>query len=84
MSSDPKEMVSKTDKASPAGEIIRLAKKHGKPLLEKNPLDSDGPIKPGLNFVRHGATMGNKESGDTGILKRLSINRPDTKGPALS
>jgi broad specificity phosphatase PhoE len=57
---DPSEMASKHDTAPPAGEILRLVRKRdGKPGLESNPLDSPEPIKPGLNFVRHGQTPWN-------------------------
>jgi broad specificity phosphatase PhoE len=81
MSADPAEMATRADKAKPAGSLIRLAKKNGKAFLHENPIDSDEPIKPGLNFARHGATWMNKESADGGSpISRLSPK----KGAPLS
>jgi broad specificity phosphatase PhoE len=77
MSADPHEMATRADKAKPAGSLIRLAKKNGKPFLHENPIDSDEPIKPGLNFARHGATELNKESGGS----RLAALSPKSKAP---
>jgi broad specificity phosphatase PhoE len=64
----------------PAGGIDRLVKKGGKPDLEHDDINSDAPIKPGLNFALHAATPWNAESGKQTILKRLK----GPKGAPLS
>lgn len=79
MSADPHEMATRADKAKPAGSLLRLAKdKHGKPMLHENAIDSADPIRPGLNFARHGATEFNKESMGGSRLAALS---PKSKAP---
>ena len=71
--SDPHEMATPRDVAEPAGEILRLAKHAGRPAIESNDLESDDPIKPGLNFSRHGATELN--GGDSSVVRRLALHR---------
>jgi broad specificity phosphatase PhoE len=72
MEADPKEMAGEGADIKPAKTLVRLAKKGGKPYLHNDDIDSDAPIRPGLTFATHGATMLNKEGGGSGaVLGRL-------------
>ena len=72
LKSNPEEMVSRDEKHEPAAALYRLVKKNGRAALEPNDIQSNEPVKPGLNFLRHGSTAFHAETGSS-VTNRLAV-----------